>query len=101
MLTLLSNDLSYIGTARNIILCKRSNECMINLYVICDCSGSCYKRQMQPLSKTLNENPFIRKPHSIRLVEIPSSSELTRGVKLSIENSRHSASYYTAASFPK
>lgn len=56
---------------------------------------------MQPLGKSLNEDPFIRKPHSIRLVEIPSTTEVTRGVKLSIENARLSTSFYGATSFPK
>lgn len=63
-------------------------------------SGPCYKRQMQPLNRA-DKNPFIRKPHSIRLVEIPSSTEVTRGVKLSIEKARHAAPYYAAAALPK
>ena len=39
---------------------------------------------MQPLSKT-SASPFVRKPHSIRLVEIPPKIE---GIKLSVEPSR-------------
>lgn len=44
-------------------------------------SGQCYKRQMQPLQKT-TKYPFTRKPHSIRLVEIPSGQ---KGIKLSAD----------------
>ncbi|XKL64386.1 hypothetical protein PGB90_004472 [Kerria lacca] len=81
----------FIGDGETYALIERSK-----LYC-----GQCYKRQMQPLNKTINENPFIRKPHSIRLVEIPPTSEITRGVKLSIENSRQFSSYYATSSFPK
>lgn len=42
-------------------------------------SGQCYKRQMQPLQRTARF-PFARKPHSIRLVEIPGGQ---KGIKLS------------------
>ncbi|XP_045468751.1 LIM domain kinase 1 isoform X1 [Harmonia axyridis] len=41
--------------------------------------GQCYKRQMQPLQK-ITRFPFTRKPHSIRLVEIPGGQ---KGLKLS------------------
>ncbi|KAG8297472.1 LIM domain kinase 1 [Homalodisca vitripennis] len=51
-------------------------------------NGSCYKRQMQPLKKT-TKAPFVRKPHSIRLVEIPPTSNSTRGIKLSVESAPH------------
>lgn len=44
-----------------------------------DFSGQCYKRQMQPLQK-ITRFPFTRKPHSIRLVEIPGGQ---KGLKLS------------------
>ncbi|XP_071449114.1 LIM domain kinase 1 [Hetaerina americana] len=47
--------------------------------------GQCYKRQMQPLNKT---SPYVRKPHSIRLVEIPPTPEGQLGIKLSVENTR-------------
>ena len=50
-------------------------------------SGPCYKRQMQPLSRT-SGTPFVRKPHSIRLVEIPPTSDGQRGIKLSVESAR-------------
>lgn len=46
-------------------------------------SGVCYKRQMQPLNKT--SAPFGKKPHSIRLVEIPPMAD---GIKLSMESNR-------------
>nr|CAD7408229.1 unnamed protein product [Timema cristinae] len=39
---------------------------------------------MQPLGKT-SGSPFIRKPHSIRLVEIPATNEGHRSIKLSLE----------------
>lgn len=42
-------------------------------------SGQCYKRQMQPLQKTAGF-PFTKKPHSIRLVEVPAGQ---KGIKLS------------------
>lgn len=45
-------------------------------------SGQCYKRQMQPLRRTAR-TPFVRKPHSIRLVEVPGGHH--RGIKLSAE----------------
>lgn len=50
-------------------------------------SGQCYKRQMQPLQRTARF-PFARKPHSIRLVEIPGGQ---KGIKLS-EDSVHGVS---------
>lgn len=40
--------------------------------------GVCYKQQMQPLQKT-TRYPFITKPHSIRLVELPTGP---KGIKL-------------------
>lgn len=52
-------------------------------------SGPCYKRQMQPLKKS-TKTPFVRKPHSIRLVEIPPTTNSSRGIKLSVESApRH------------
>lgn len=52
-------------------------------------SGVCYKRQMQPLSKNLSTTPFVRKPHSIRLVEIPAVGDRgQRGIKLSLETAQ-------------
>lgn len=54
-------------------------------------SGPCYKRQMQPLSKT-TRTPFVRKPHSIRLVEIPPTSNSGRGIKLSVESASRNSS---------
>lgn len=39
---------------------------------------------MQPLKKT-TKTPFVRKPHSIRLVEIPPTGNSGRGIKLSVE----------------
>ncbi|KAJ8886212.1 hypothetical protein PR048_012421 [Dryococelus australis] len=39
---------------------------------------------MQPLGKS-SASPYVRKPHSIRLVEIPPSSGAQRGIKLSME----------------
>jgi len=59
----------------------------VSYNVISGCSGPCYKRQMQPLSKT-SGTPFVRKPHSIRLVEIPPTSDGQRGIKLSVESAR-------------
>ncbi|XP_017786726.1 PREDICTED: LIM domain kinase 1 isoform X2 [Nicrophorus vespilloides] len=43
--------------------------------------GQCYKKQMQPLQRT-TKCPFITKPHSIRLVEVPSGQ---KGIKLSAD----------------
>uniref|UniRef100_A0A1B6MQF5 LIM domain kinase 1 n=1 Tax=Graphocephala atropunctata TaxID=36148 RepID=A0A1B6MQF5_9HEMI len=65
----------FIGDGESYALVERSK-----LYC-----GSCYKRQMQPLKKT-TKTPFVRKPHSIRLVEIPPTSNNTRGIKLSVES---------------
>lgn len=45
-------------------------------------SGQCYKRQMQPLEKTARFPFTPRKPHSIRLVEIPGGQ---KGIKLSAD----------------
>ncbi|KAL0267249.1 UNVERIFIED_CONTAM: hypothetical protein PYX00_009578 [Menopon gallinae] len=64
---------SFIGDGESYALVERSK-----LYC-----GTCYKRQMQPLSKT-SASPFAKKPHSIRLVEIP---PLKDGIKLSMESS--------------
>ncbi|XP_069685846.1 LIM domain kinase 1 isoform X3 [Periplaneta americana] len=67
----------FIGDGESYALVERSK-----LYC-----GQCYKRQMQPLSKT-SGTPFVRKPHSIRLVEIPPTSDGQRGIKLSVESAR-------------
>ncbi|XP_030754913.1 LIM domain kinase 1 isoform X2 [Sitophilus oryzae] len=60
---------SFIGDGDSYALVERSK-----LYC-----GQCYKRQMQPLQKTA-KFPFARKPHSIRLVEVPGRQ---KGIKLS------------------
>ncbi|XP_023716661.1 LIM domain kinase 1 isoform X3 [Cryptotermes secundus] len=67
----------FIGDGESYALVERSK-----LYC-----GPCYKRQMQPLSKT-SGTPFVRKPHSIRLVEIPPTGDGQRGIKLSVESAR-------------
>ncbi|CAH0392182.1 unnamed protein product [Bemisia tabaci] len=75
---------NFIGDGESYALVERSK-----LYC-----GVCYKRQLQPLSLTYsNSTPFSRKPHSIRLVEIPPTPESTRGIKLSAESApRHETS---------
>ncbi|KAK0176070.1 hypothetical protein PV328_000243 [Microctonus aethiopoides] len=68
---------AFIGDGESYALVERSK-----LYC-----GICYKRQMQPLNRTANY-PFIRKPHSIRLVEIPPNTkdpEKQRGIKLTLD----------------
>ncbi|XP_034935704.1 LIM domain kinase 1 isoform X2 [Chelonus insularis] len=68
---------AFIGDGESYALVERSK-----LYC-----GVCYKRQMQPLNRTTNY-PFVRKPHSIRLVEIPPSTkdpEKQRGIKLTLD----------------
>ncbi|XP_043482401.1 LIM domain kinase 1 isoform X1 [Leptopilina heterotoma] len=68
---------AFIGDGESYALVERSN-----LYC-----GVCYKRQMQPLNRTANQ-PFSRKPHSIRLVEIPPNtgdSEKQRGIRLTLD----------------
>ncbi|XP_017790245.1 PREDICTED: LIM domain kinase 1 [Habropoda laboriosa] len=68
---------AFIGDGESYALVERSK-----LYC-----GSCYKRQMQPINRTAN-HPFTRKPHSIRLVEIPpntSDPEKQRGIKLTLD----------------
>ncbi|XP_015520631.2 probable serine/threonine-protein kinase DDB_G0271402 isoform X1 [Neodiprion lecontei] len=74
---------NFIGDGESYALVERSK-----LYC-----GVCYKRQMQPLSKTANY-PFVRNPHSIRLVEIPPNTngviqdpKRQRGIKLSLDTS--------------
>ncbi|KAL1130084.1 hypothetical protein AAG570_013023, partial [Ranatra chinensis] len=74
---------SFIGDGESYALVERSK-----LYC-----GPCYKRQMQPLSKT-SATPFVRKPHSIRLVEIPASSQSGRGIKLTMESATHNETPY-------
>ncbi|XP_060534465.1 LIM domain kinase 1 isoform X2 [Cylas formicarius] len=59
---------AFIGDGDSYALVERSK-----LYC-----GQCYKRQMQPLQKVARF-PFARKPHSIRLVEIPGGQ---KGIKL-------------------
>ncbi|KAE8746611.1 hypothetical protein FOCC_FOCC006595 [Frankliniella occidentalis] len=67
----------FIGDGESYALVERSK-----LYC-----GVCYKRQMQPLSKTMATAPFVRKPHSIRLVEIPAAGDRSqRGIKLCLES---------------
>ncbi|RLU24706.1 hypothetical protein DMN91_002795 [Ooceraea biroi] len=68
---------AFIGDGESYALVERSK-----LYC-----GVCYKRQMQPLNRTAN-HPFARKPHSIRLVEIPPSTtdpDKQRGIKLTLD----------------
>lgn len=68
---------AFIGDGESYALVERSK-----LYC-----GVCYKRQMQPLNRTSNY-PFARKPHSIRLVEIPPSTtdpDKQRGIKLTLD----------------
>ncbi|XP_017884402.1 LIM domain kinase 1 isoform X2 [Ceratina calcarata] len=67
---------AFIGDGESYALVERSK-----LYC-----GNCYKRQMQPVNRTANH--FTRKPHSIRLVEIPpntSDPEKQRGIKLTLD----------------
>lgn len=65
---------AFIGDGDSYALVERSK-----LYC-----GQCYKRQMQPLQKTARF-PFARKPHSIRLVEIPGGQ---KGIKLADDSSQ-------------
>ena len=68
---------AFIGDGESYALVERSK-----LYC-----GCCYKRQLQPINRTSN-CPFARKPHSIRLVEIPpnaSDPEKQRGIKLTLD----------------
>ncbi|XP_075218396.1 LIM domain kinase 1 [Lycorma delicatula] len=77
---------SFIGDGESYALVERSK-----LYC-----GPCYKRQMQPLTKT-SRTPFARKPHSIRLVEIQPTQNTGRGgIKLSIETSLNVQPYCPA-----
>lgn len=68
-------DRNCIGECRVVYILKVILKVIIFLYS----SGQCYKRQMQPLQKTAGF-PFARKPHSIRLVEVPGGQ---KGIKLS------------------
>lgn len=62
-------------------------------------SGSCYRRQMQPLEKSATtavtapsvSNTQKKLPHSIRLVEIPWSKGSRGGFRLSIDESQKGA----------
>lgn len=68
---------TFIGDGESYALVERSK-----LYC-----GICYKRQMQPHTKT-GSDPFVRKPHSIRLVEIPpnaNNQEKQRGIRLTLD----------------
>ncbi|XP_046980150.1 LIM domain kinase 1 [Schistocerca americana] len=69
---------SFIGDGESYALVERSK-----LYC-----GQCYKRQMQPLTKTVGGMSNTRKPHSIRLVEIPPLNDGQRSIKLSAEGGR-------------
>ncbi|GJQ85288.1 LIMK1 [Trypoxylus dichotomus] len=62
---------AFIGDGDSYALVERSK-----LYC-----GQCYKKQMQPLEKTARY-PFSRKPHSIRLVEVPGGQ---KGIKISVD----------------
>lgn len=75
---------SFIGDGESYALVERSK-----LYC-----GICYKDQTQPL-KTPN-CPFVRKPHSIRLVEIPPNTsvpEKHRGIRLTLDATTPSQNY--------
>ncbi|XP_076761334.1 LIM domain kinase 1 isoform X1 [Xylocopa sonorina] len=76
---------AFIGDGESYALVERSK-----LYC-----GNCYKRQMQPINRTAN-HPFTRKPHSIRLVEIPpniSDPEKQRGIKLTLDTTPSPRNY--------
>ncbi|XP_014237967.1 LIM domain kinase 1 isoform X1 [Trichogramma pretiosum] len=70
---------TFIGDGESYALVERSK-----LYC-----GGCYQLQMQPLNKTSKSNyPFVRKPHSIRLVEIPPNTNLQekqRRIRLTLD----------------
>ncbi|XP_051174034.1 LIM domain kinase 1 isoform X2 [Leptopilina boulardi] len=69
---------AFIGDGESYALVERSK-----LYC-----GICYKRQMQPLKNRTANQPFSRKPHSIRLVEIPPNTgdtEKQRGIRLTLD----------------
>ncbi|XP_063886254.1 LIM domain kinase 1-like isoform X2 [Scylla paramamosain] len=63
----------FIGDGESYALVERSK-------LFC---GQCYKRQMQPLNKS---TPFMKKPHSIQLIELPAKSENQRRIKLSVDS---------------
>ncbi|XP_074030195.1 LIM domain kinase 1 isoform X2 [Leptinotarsa decemlineata] len=66
---------AFIGDGDSYALVERSK-----LYC-----GQCYKRQMQPLQKSTGFS-FMRKPHSIRLVEIPGGQKGIKLTKNSVQN---------------
>ena len=51
------------------------------------CSGSCYKRQMQPLSQKVAGGPTIRVPHSIQLLALgPVPEGQCHNIKLAVQD---------------
>lgn len=61
-------------------------------------SGQCYRRQMQPLSRTAQT--VSKKPlHSIRLVEIPWTKANKGGIRLSVDENQIGAPISSAAGF--
>ncbi|CAL4085468.1 unnamed protein product, partial [Meganyctiphanes norvegica] len=66
---------AFIGDGESYALVERSK-----LYC-----GLCYKRQMQPLKKTATTN-YVKKPHSIQLIELPAKSDTQRLIKLSVDS---------------
>jgi hypothetical protein len=68
-------------------------------------SGQCYRRQMQPLSKTPHKHDTTsstttkRPPHSIRLVEIPWQRNTNGGIRLSVDEHQMGAPLSAAAGY--
>ncbi|XP_076058385.1 LIM domain kinase 1 isoform X2 [Oratosquilla oratoria] len=63
----------FIGDGESYALVERSK-----LYC-----GLCYKRQMQPLTRS---TPYVKKPHSIQLIELPAKTDCQRRIKLSVDS---------------
>lgn len=79
---------SFIGDGESYALVERSK-----LYC-----GQCYRRQMQPLSRTSQTAP--KKPlHSIRLVEIPWTKANKGGIRLTVDENQIGAPISSAAGF--
>lgn len=71
-----------------------------NVNVVLLCSGQCYRRQMQPLSRSTNSQNNSIPPHSIRLVEIPWTKGSKGGIRLSVDENQKGVPISSGAGCP-
>lgn len=88
------------GTIQALLVSVREVKICENRFKIGFFSGQCYRRQMQPLSKSNNSAAQKVTPHSIRLVEIPWTKGNKGGIRLTIDENQKGAPISASAGCP-